>query len=72
MFTRQSVPREQFATKERRTRLTEWVNELKSELHWDTYFSRYPEAAQHALREVERIIDEEIEKQKRALELAPV
>ena len=38
----------QLTQKERRARVTQWVRELQQQLHWDTYFSSYPEAARAA------------------------
>jgi hypothetical protein len=46
------------------------MHELKQELHWDSYFSRYPEAARTALQALEHIIDEEISNQERSRSLA--
>jgi hypothetical protein len=70
MFATQHSTGQPRSRKERRVRITEWVHELKKELHWDTYFSRYPEAARTALQQLERIIDEEISNQERSRSLA--
>jgi len=64
MFTPLTAREGQRRRRERRVHLSDWVQKLQSELHWDSYFSRCPEAARTALEEVKRIVDEEL----RALE----
>ena len=60
MWVTQAPSRVQPRTNERRVRVTQWLREVQEGLHWDSYFSRCPEAAALALPKVVEIINEEL------------
>jgi hypothetical protein len=45
---------------ERRSRVSQCLRDVQENVHWDTYFSKCPEAAAHAVPKVVQIIEEEL------------